>query len=142
MGREDSPVTVRGHESRTLVRLPRLFGAVCHRFRVAVPAVLVLPAASAPQQVAFVLSRLNQLPDEDMEKMDNARYLGNDFRLRWIMIGLILLTITGMWLHFTMTREAIFYGGIIWAVCYYFRNALTEQFNNIKARIIKRYKTD
>lgn len=49
------------------------------------------------------------------------------------MIGLILVTITGMWLHFEMTRQALIYGGVIWALCYCFKTPLLAFFNRAKA---------
>lgn len=72
------------------------------------------------------------MDDNEQEKLENMRYLGEDFRYRWILFGLILATITGMWIHFEWTRAALFYAGCLWIVCLVFRSYLLKKVEKFK----------
>ena len=54
-----------------------------------------------------------------------------------MLIGLVLTVITGLWLSFPFTREAILYGGGIWLVCYIFRGPLLRMFEKARSRMFQ-----
>lgn len=104
-----------------------------YRLRVVVDPLLLLAAHQIPRQVTVGSCRLRQMDDNEPEKQDNMKYLGEDFRYRWIMFGLILLSITGMWVHFDWTRAALFYSGCLWGLCFVFRSFLLKKLEKFKA---------
>jgi len=53
------------------------------------------------------------------------------------MIGVMMLVITGLWLGFPFTREALAYGAALWGVCYLFRGPLLRMFEKAKQRMFQ-----
>lgn len=79
--------------------------------------------------------RLRSLDDTDPEKAQHRIYLDQEWRIKWILIGMVMLVITGLWLHFPWTRDALLYGASLWAVCYVFRGPLLRLFEKVKSRM-------